>query len=167
MSLLPPSPISSERNFLCGLAEVRCDVCHLLGLRKVSLILITHPNRTLSGRRHHAHKLLASGYCYENDCILDVLVLRCASPPPPLSFNLGNLRKDHAGLWLFPSLRAFCPAVSSYVFCCLRYTRTSFSAARRREPLYICTPVADGWSCSRAAFASEHIALQCGVDSLA
>ena len=60
----------------------------------------SHPGRTLRGLRHHAHKSLASGFCYVNDCVLALLVLRRASPSPPLSSNPGNLRKKSRVMYL-------------------------------------------------------------------
>ena len=50
--------------------------------------------------RHHAHKSLASGFCYVNDCVLALLVLRRASPAPSLSLNPGNLRKKSRVMYL-------------------------------------------------------------------
>ncbi|KAH9177824.1 Arginase/deacetylase [Lactarius sanguifluus] len=41
------------------------------------------------GGRHHAHKSKASGFCYVNDCVLALLVLRRA-PPPSLSSSISN-----------------------------------------------------------------------------
>ena len=59
-----------------------------------------HLSRELSGLRHHAHKSLASGFCYVNDCVLALLVLRRASPSTPLSSNPGNLRKKSRVMYL-------------------------------------------------------------------
>ncbi|KAI9449469.1 histone deacetylase 8 [Russula earlei] len=52
------------------------------------------------GGRHHAHKSLASGFCYVNDCVLALLVLKRASPVPPLLSNQGNIRKKSRVMYL-------------------------------------------------------------------
>ncbi|KAI0301552.1 histone deacetylase complex protein [Multifurca ochricompacta] len=65
------------------LAEGRCDVAICW-----------------DGGRHHAHKSLASGFCYVNDCVLALLVLRRAPPLPPLSSSPGIPRKKSRVMYL-------------------------------------------------------------------
>ncbi|KAH9956155.1 histone deacetylase 8 [Russula dissimulans] len=64
------------------LAENRCDVAICW-----------------DGGRHHAHKSLASGFCYVNDCVLALLVLRRAAPLPSL-LNQLNVRKKSRVMYL-------------------------------------------------------------------
>ncbi|KAI0249263.1 histone deacetylase 8 [Lactifluus subvellereus] len=65
------------------LAEGRCDVAI-----------------SWDGGRHHAHKSQASGFCYVNDCVLALLVLRRAPPSSSLSSDPGNLRKKSRVMYL-------------------------------------------------------------------
>ncbi|KAH9985503.1 hypothetical protein BJV77DRAFT_1061972 [Russula vinacea] len=146
------------------LAEGRCDVAICW-----------------DGGRHHAHKSLASGFCYVNDCVLALLVLRRASPAPSPSLDPGNLRKKsrvmrwctgqvlslsihHAGRGFFPaSEHAALPDISSAAF----------------DPFALSLPLHAGASCATfarvwrtvdrvlEAFAPDYIVLQCGVDGLA
>ncbi|KAH9979778.1 histone deacetylase 8 [Russula compacta] len=155
------------------LAEGRCDIAI-----------------SWDGGRHHAHKSLASGFCYVNDCVLALLVLRRASPSPVLSSNPCSFRKKsrvmyldldvhygagargqvltlsihHAGLGFFPaSEHSALPDISSAGF----------------DPFALSLPLHAGASCATfariwrtvdrllEAFAPDYIVLQCGVDGLA
>jgi histone deacetylase 8 len=82
------------------LAEGRCDIAICWDGGRSVPFLLPSPIHTLRVLRHHAHKSLASGFCYVNDCVLALLVLRRASPAPSPSLDQGNLRKKSRVMYL-------------------------------------------------------------------
>lgn len=42
-------------------------------------------NESVVGRRHHAKKSHASGFCYVSDCILALMALKKGLPPVPIA----------------------------------------------------------------------------------
>jgi histone deacetylase 8 len=159
--------------------------------------LLPHPNGTpLSRIRHHAHKSQASGFCYVNDCVLALLVLRRA---PPLSPDPGNIRKKsrvmyldldvHYGDGVAAAFRGAGPRgqvltlsihhAASGFFPPSEHSGLPDTSSAVFDPFTLSLPLYAGASCTTfsrvwrmverilVAFAPDYIVLQCGVDGLA
>ncbi|KAF8504298.1 Arginase/deacetylase [Russula emetica] len=88
------APFPGLREYVLGVAGASMTAARELAEGRCDIAICW------DGGRHHAHKSMASGFCYVNDCVLALLVLRRASPAPSPSLNPGNLRKKSRVMYL-------------------------------------------------------------------
>ncbi|KAI0292584.1 Arginase/deacetylase [Russula brevipes] len=144
------------------LAEGRCDVAICW-----------------DGGRHHAHKSLASGFCYVNDCVLALLVLRRASPSQSPSANPESARKKSRVMYLDFDVHYGDGVAAAFRGAASKHSTLPDISSASFDPFALSLPLHAGASCATfarvwraidrvlGAFAPDHIVLQCGVDGLA
>lgn len=147
-----------------------------MGWWKVLSGLLDMPPCSCSSYRHHAQKSKASGFCYVNDCVLAILLLRKSTPGCRVLYLDLDLHYSDAVSAAFAS-------TSNVLTISIHHRAPGFfppsPVLDKNDPYNICIPLAAGasddtfrliWSrieTIKKAFRPDFVVVQCGLDGLA